>query len=393
MRRLRLVGLALVLLGVLAVTSIQAASPPGVNLTQVEIFRHLIETDDMLILARLAMTPITESNASDTFPTVDVTGQDFDDPIVLTNRVHVTGGTDYIVIADFTDITVYCGLESDDQTINCTGTGLGNGTYSVEVTYRTGWLAYSNTDVLVRLKRGAILVAERTAPSIGYQLVGIYLTASQVTTASITWPDATITLNAEANAALWGTPGSSSISSITWQGDADHAALITTLTSRLRIYLTMLEVEDEDIASGEYVQPLGITAAGKSLAVNAYSLMAEVIPEAFLDTEFQVMPTPIAEATTQVVATIEAGVSGTLVNLTMRSVSGKAPTMVTLLASLIAAVGLYMGTKSSVIAGMAWFAVMIAGWVLFGIPYSLIMIPAGLVIAGGFMWIARGVYT
>jgi hypothetical protein len=348
----------------------------------------------MLVMARLALVPDSDITYSDTF-SVTTTSGDFDDPVVLTNRVYTTGGTDYTVVADSTDITDYCTLGSNLQTVNCTGTGLADDTYTTVVTYRSGWLAYSGSDVFIRLKRSGTLVAQRTAPTAtGYMLVGIYLTATQVTDASIAWQDANLTLSAEASPVLWASPDEQEIASasMTWHSDADHAALVTTLTNSLNTALATLEIEDEDIDAGDYLSTRGISGLGQVVATRAFSLITTVIPEAFVDTQYNIVPTPIAGATPAVVATVEAGVPSTTLDINVRAINASFPTPLTIVVSLILAGVMWWYTKSPTLSGMTWFAAMLGGWVLFGIPYALVMIPAAIVMAMAFMWVSRSVF-
>src|SRR3990172_1562351 len=209
MKRLGLlVMVALVALVALVAQPAQAASPLSVVVRDGDAFRHVLETGDWLVLTRLSLLPTSEPGFTDTF-SAHTTGGDFDDPVKLTNRVRVTGAfsTDVFVKAGTTTITSACLLLQDKQSINCEDTGLADATYTVIVTYRSGWSAYTAQDVFIYLLEGSTIVAERTGARVGCGLVGLYLTAADVTTLGLTWADSGITLLGRASPALWCAPG------------------------------------------------------------------------------------------------------------------------------------------------------------------------------------------
>src|SRR3972149_3615069 len=177
--RLRILLALVVALPLLFVQTAQAAAPLNLILHNGVIFRHVLELNDRLVLTRLSLIPASQTAFADTF-TVSVAGGDFDDPVTLVNRVNVTGAfaTDVVVVAGSTTITSSCQLLQDEQTVNCLATGLSDASYSVTVTYRSGWSAYSAQDVFIRKLSGATIVAERAGARVGCGLVGLYLTAS-----------------------------------------------------------------------------------------------------------------------------------------------------------------------------------------------------------------------
>ena len=135
-----------------------AAAPLSVQLYQPEIFRHVLEDNDWLIVARAYLVTTSQPGFDDSFSVV-VSGGDFEDTIQLVDRVVETGTNsrtgDWAVVANTTDITTSCELFDDLVTIDCVTTGLGDATYSVVVTYRSGWSGYKPSDITFSLLQGA----------------------------------------------------------------------------------------------------------------------------------------------------------------------------------------------------------------------------------------------
>ena len=351
----------------------------------------MLEDDDWLILGRLYLTPQSSTAYTDV-DEITTTDGDFDDTMLLTNRVYVTGDADFIVIADTTDVTDYCYLEQDYQTVNCTSTGLANDTYDVTVTYRSGWNAYSGRDVFVRMIDSDTIVAERTAARVGYGLVGLYLTADDVDTYTLSWTDANIGLRILASPLLWSTPANIIVPVSQWHSTGSMAATQVALESRLQVYLAQLEQDDPDLSVGDYVQSAYITDAGTLVSVEAFSLIRRVIPEAFARSNINPAPTAITTPGGSMVTAIETQVADTDLYTSMNNVNASAGIFVTLISSFVLGGILFAASKSVYIGSMTWFATLMAGWLLFAIPFAIVFIPAAGCCALGFMYVAKKVF-
>ena len=372
----------------------QAADPLPLQLEDAQAFRHVLETGDWLILGRLTMAPDSSTGNTDSF-SVATTGGAFDDPIVLTNRVIHTPGTDYTVTETGvpTDLTSFCTLGQDDTTISCAGTGLADASYTIEVEYRMGWDAYQSSEVFVRLVEAdpATILAERSSPNGTYTLAGLYLTSSDVATLGITWGDSDILLNALASPNLWDTPADVA-AVIMWDSSADADATETALTAELQQYLVELEQADPAVSSGYYVTPAGITLAGAVVATRAFSLIQTAVPRAFVSYEVNPFPTAVATAAKSLVDGIESDISASAAYVNFQAIHPAFGGLFTFVVSVIVAAGLWMSTKSMPVAGGGWWVVITAGWLLFALPFQLVFIILALLLAAGFMWIGKAVF-
>lgn len=397
--RYRLLLLILGLLsitGVVSVRSAQAAAPLTLSLTQAEAFRHVLEAGDWLVLARLYLTPLSQTGLSDSF-TVTTTSGDFNDPVVLTNRVVITSDVDFTVTADaVTDITAFCTLGQDDQTINCEGTGLADASHAIVVEYRSGWSAYAPDDVFVRLNDDSttptVIMGERGAANTGYALVGIYLTAADVAGFGATWGDSDITLVALASPNLWAVPATQT-APIVWQSTADHAATVITLTARLNNMLVKLEQDDPAVASGAFVALQGITNAGGTVAARAFRLITTAIPNAFLTSVVNPFPTAVRTPQASMAFAQATAIAGTTTYTNFQAIHSTAGLIITLLGSIVLGGFVWTGTKSVEIATVVWWIAMLGGWLLFAIPMPLVFIPAAGIVGFGFLAFARKVFA
>ncbi len=393
------IGLLVLGVAVLFAGQASAAAPLGLELRQVEIFRHVLDDDDWLVLARFHLVPTSAITFSDSFASVSVTSEAFDDPVTLTNRVIETTGADYTVTADSTDITSYCALEDDLMTIDCAGTGLGDDTYSVVIDYRSGWLAYSGSDALVRLWDDSTLIDEEGTPDTGFMMVGAYLSANDVTDAGISWEGANISLEASASPVLWASPSSQTVTSITWHGTATQAETEVDLTITVRDMLRRLEVSDPDIDTADYVAVNGITEPGAVIATNAWPLIPLAIPESFLTTSFN----PFGDyeaADTSLVDTIETDIASTdvagawtsLGNL-LGGISGHAAggLVFSILAIVVAGV-IVTKVESPGIALIAAWSIIMTGWLLGALPAFWVFLPAGLIGGYGLLRLSKVVF-
>src|SRR3972149_5927338 len=102
-----------------------AADPLNVSIASCDAYQHTVKLNDWLFVCRTYLIPTSDDNYVDTFSVTIATG-DFVDVVVLTNRIVNTTAVDFTVVetAGPTDITAFCTLQEDNQTINCTGTGL-----------------------------------------------------------------------------------------------------------------------------------------------------------------------------------------------------------------------------------------------------------------------------
>ena len=388
----RLAGL-LALLSFLALP-VQAATSLPVSMYTVEVFRHVIEINDWLVLARVYIIPDSRSGIDSDSATISTTSGDFDDPLPLVNRILVTGSSDFTVVADATTITSSCTVGASYLTINCADTGLADASYTVTATYRTGWGAYAPEDVLVRLKDGATtVVAERSSPATGYTLQGIYLTAAEVTAAGLTWQGGTIEMEALAASTLWASPcGGTCPSQVpnTWHSDATHAALVTTLTARLKSYLSRLEQDDPLVSPGAYVTTTGITAAGATVALNAFSLMQLAIPEAFQNTSFN-PATGYTPSALSVATSLNAAASDTALRAGFTQIGADFGIAFFLIAALVGAAIVVLKLGSPELAALYALVIMVLAKIILGasMPTPLVFLPIALVIGTGMLLMAK----
>ena len=391
---MKLLLLAAVIVAAFLMGKAQAADPLTLQITDAQVFRHVLETDDWLVLGRLYKAPDSSTGNTDSF-TVTTTSGAFDDPIVLTNRVIHTPGTDYTVTETGvpTDLTSFCTLGQDDTTISCAGTGLADASYTIEVEYRMGWDAYQSSEVFVRLVEAdpATILAERSSPNGTYTLAGLYLTSSDVATLGITWGDSDILLNALASPNLWDTPADVA-AVIMWDSSADADATETALTAELQQYLVELEQADPAVSSGYYVTPAGITLAGAVVATRAFSLIQTAVPRAFVSYEVNPFPTAVATASRSLVVAIETQVANTTTFINFQAVHPASGGLFTFIISVAVAAGLWVQTRSMPVVGGAWWVVITAGWLIFALPFQLVFITMAGIIALGFMWVGKAVY-
>ena len=395
MKRLGLlVVVALVALVALVAQPAQAASPLSVVVRDGDAFRHVLETGDWLVLTRLSLLPTSEPGFTDTF-SAHTTGGDFDDPVKLTNRVRVTGAfsTDVFVKAGTTTITSACLLLQDKQSINCEDTGLADATYTVIVTYRSGWSAYTAQDVFIYLLEGSTIVAERTGARVGCGLVGLYLTAADVTTLGLTWADSGITLLGRASPALWASPANDS-GVLQWRATGNLAATKVELRTRLKTMLREIENETAcGISVGTLDQADFITAEGTVISIEAFSLIREVLPGEFAASRLNVAPTAITTPTVSMIRGVETAVEGTSLKQDVDAVHPMTGMVVTLIGSVILGGMAWVWARNQYIAVMVWYLTLMAGWLLFSIPFVLVFLPAAALAALGFMYLSKRIFA
>ena len=378
----------------LLVTTVRAADPLPLQLADGQAFRHVLETNDWLVLGRLYKTPGTSTGNTDSF-TVTTTSGAFDDPIVLTNRVGQTTAVDFIVTETGvpTILTAFCALDQDEQTIDCTGTGLADASYTVEVEYRMGWDAYLSSDVIFRLYESdtATTLSERASPAGDYTLAGVYLTAAQVTALGVTWGDSDILLNTLASPNLWDTPADVT-TVITWDTSATSDATETALTAAVQSYLVKLENDDPNVEPGDYVGTNGITLTGAVIAGRAFSLIQSAIPQAFASFEANVFPTAIATASTSMLDAVDAARAATAVYVTFQNIHPALGGALVFILSVLTTGLLMIKFKSTAVASSGWLVVFIGGWLIFNIPFQLVFITMAAIIALGFAYIGKRIF-
>lgn len=398
--RLIVLSVALALAGVLG--TLWAAAPLAVGLLDVQIYRHVLETGDWLVLGRYELIPTTPSNLNlSDGVTADVTSGDFDQPVTLTNRVVSTSVADFTVTvdADSSDITSTCTLQTDSSSIDCTTTGLADGSHALTVAYRGGWTAYGGTDAFYRLVDGSTVVDQRTLPATGYRLVALYLDAAAVTANSLTWADAGITVQLRASPVLWDVPDTDSVTP-TWNATADLDATVNTLTTGLRNMLRALEVADPDISTGDYVTPTGIPDAGLTVAQDAFASFPRAIPEAFLSTAFIAFEDRDATETPAFVTTIETAAGASTIGTNWTDVGnlfggisgGAAGTIVfSIIALIVGIVGLVRFQAPAITVFAVW-VVFTLGWLLGAMADVWVFMPAALLGGWGVFNVARRVF-
>ena len=394
-RRIR-IGLIVVLFsvaGIVFARSAFAADPLPLQIADGQAFRHVLETDDWLFLGRMYKNPATSIGNTDSF-TVTTTSGAFDDPIALTNKVDVTTAADFIVTETGvpTVLTAFCTLGEDDQTIDCTGTGLADSTYTIEVEYRMGWDAYLASDAFFRVFNSPTVLAGRSSPNGNYTLAGLYLTAAEVTALGATWGDAAILIQALASPNLWNTPADVTAPITTWHRTATVAATVPLLTTAVQSYLITLENDDPDVAAGTYVGTAGITLTGSIIAARAFSRIQSAIPQAFSSFEVNVVPTVIATPAKSVVDALDTIKTSTSVYITFQGIHPAIGGALVFVLSLGAAGGLWVKFKSSAVAGSSWLGIFVAGWLTFNIPFQLVFFTLAVLVALGFLFIGKVVF-
>ena len=389
-----LIASSLAMLGIgLSVAVLHASHGPlDVDLIEVRVYQHVLQDDDMLFFARAQLVPTASSATafSDSFTVTVDASEDFQDPVVLTNRVLETSETDFDVEADgTTDITAFCDLAVDDQTLDCVGTGLSAASHSIVVTYRSGWDAYGSGNAFFQVLDTGSLVKQQASPNVGYFLTAVYFTAAQVTTEGLTWEDSNITARMLANPALWA-DADSDTAGITWNTSADASSTVTLLTNGTRAMLRNLEVADPDVSTGGYVTANGITDAGAIVAQDAFSQILQAIPEAFLTGVFNPFDAPSATPPS-VIDDVDASSSAvtwwTGIGNQFGGISGHV--VGTALAILFSAVAAFFClTKFPEGGGMLAF---LATWLIFGFGWGINAVPAQLFWLGTALISAFGV--
>ncbi len=367
-----------------------AAAPLNLYFYQAEIFRHVLEDDDWLVVGRAHVAPTSQTGDYDSFSVV-VSSGDFQDSIQIVNRVVETGTDDWAVVADSTDITTSCKLFDDLVTIDCVSTGLGDATYDVTVTYRSGWSSYAPSDVTFSLLQGATINEIATVPNTGYIIAAMYFSAAQVTSEGLVWNDGTQQIRLNASPLYWDNPGSATASISEWHSTASQADTETELTAAARAMLLQLEVADIDSTSpGDYVGSSGITDAGREILTQAWHLFPLAIPEALVTSSFNPFQEFNPSGGTSFWDTITANAAATDVGLVwadlgteLGGVSGYvAGAGVFLILAFIASVLVIAKLHSG---GLAFFAsaiVMMVGVLLGAVHPVLLFLPVSLV--GGY---------
>jgi hypothetical protein len=381
-------AILLAVLGALVVLPAFAASPLTYSFGRPEIFRHVLETGDWLMLSPMLLTPQQQLGVSDTF-SVTIAGGALSDPIYLTNRVLVTGLlSDFAVVADgTTTITSACTLGVDAQTMNCTNTGLGNGAHTLVVTYRSGWGAYSGDDVIVRLRKNTTVVAQTLAPAIGCMITGLYLSAADVATAGLSWQGGTVNVKSTASPSVWATPYTVTRADIVWHSDATHADTQNSLTPALRSMLTGLESNPAcGVNRGTYVLPTGITLAGGTIAIGGFGRIQQVIPEAFLSS-LRYPQTPPTPQTFSRIEAVDAAAVGTSVRTGFGAINPAFNVGFTFVIALIAGGIVFFKWHSTLFAFLTAWCILLLGKLMFGpdIPTPVVFLPIAIIFGLGLM--------
>jgi hypothetical protein len=371
------------LLALLAVMPVYAASPLTFQVATPQMFRHVLELDDWLLLTPVYLIPTTQAGFVDSPFAVNTTGGALDDPIVLTNRVVVTGAaSDFAVVADgTTTITSSCTLAGDGQTMDCAGTGLGNGAHTLAVTYRSGWNAYDEDSVLFQLRDVAAVKATGTSGMGGCGLVGIYLTKAQVTASLMAWAGGTVNLRAIASPTLWATPYSITKTVFTWHSDLTMAATQTTLAASLTTMLRNIESNSScDVDKGTYVATTGITPAGAVIALEGFSQIVNAVPNAFQQS-LQYPQTAVTPQAFSQAANIDTAAAGTIVKTSVDAIGSKAGVGITYLLALVALVAIFLKVHSTLWAFLGGYCVILMGKFFFGadLPTALVFLPIALI--------------
>ncbi|HLE79925.1 MAG TPA: hypothetical protein VJA25_01370 [Dehalococcoidia bacterium] len=387
-----ILALWVILLTLLFAGKAFAAAPIAVNLPQADIYQNVLEMGDWLVLGRYHLVPEQDDGLDQTDSgAVTTTSGAFDAPLTLINRVVETSAADYTVTADgATNITAYCTLQATYSQLMCTGTGLSDASHTISVAYRGGWGAYAGTDAFFRVIEGSTLVTQRTVPATGYRLVGLYLSAAAVTAASLTWQDATITVELRASPAIWAIPSASS-HSISWHTTASVSATESELTIGLRAMLRNLEVSDPAVLTGDYVQSTGITDTGLLVARDAFARISTALPQAFISGSFNPQSDYTTTSTGAFVNSEEAAAAAKLTGQAWQGLSDQLlggvsghtfGTVIFGSMALIAAGFVWMKWSAPGLALPVAWAIFAMGWMLGGVPAVYVFLTAALL--GGF---------
>jgi len=288
-------------------------------------------------------------------------------------------------------------LQEDNQTINCTGTGLGDGPYTIEITYRGGWTAYNaQSSVSLRLLDGATSIELRPLFQVGRGLGVIYLTPTEVTAAiaaGLTFSDVNGAVRIEASPLLWSSPTSLSATP-SWHATATLVATELILGPELIAKMKQVE-QDQGLALGTYVSNELITAQGAAVVNSGWPFFDEVVPTVFETNSYSALseaPDPGTFNTGYLTQIINEAADNSLGNMfTGFSIStfGNAShtyligTVLALIVGLILAVVITNKLNSPGFAAMSFFAVLLLFTLAGGVSPIFMFLVAVLLITYG----------
>ena len=216
-------------------------------------------------------------------------------------------------------------------------------------------------------------------------------------TGGMIWSDTSSSVELTGSPSLWETPSSENPSLADWTIAADKTATRSALTTELRAMLRNLEVVDPNVSPGDYVLATGITDVGQSVALNAFSRIATVIPSAFLTAVSNPWDEEYTTASSTYATSIDTDATATGVSKAFSlfgdqfgGPSGQTVgmTLFTILALVAATFMIKMTNPSSpALALMAAWMVIVVGWLLGGVPNAWVAITGGLLAGYGLHWI------
>lgn len=223
-----------------APASAQTEPAPDVEHGLTACYRSLIETDDLFCLTRYELpTSLTDNPSSP---------------------------------------EAWCAVLVDPD--GCTGQPV-NPTDPTSLTSRSA---------LLTLYSGPTLVAQVLAPRVGHSVAGHYLAAGH----GVTWGDASVQVCVESSPALFSTT-TSDCRVVFWNSaDNTQEAQRAAFESQVLSTFQVLEGIDELIPPSGYVLSGQLTGAAAVLALEAFGVIQDVIPDIFLNASRSLVDTPFA---------------------------------------------------------------------------------------------------
>lgn len=127
---------------------------------------------------------------------------------------------------------------------------------------------------IIKALDGAILLQQIHPPTVGYALGAFYWDAAS--SSAVPWLGAGIDVCIEENPTLFASPQSHCIGSVLWNSTVDLDATKAALESDLPAVMQLLEQDDPDIQTREYITPSGITLLGRTVVEDAFPQLVSI---------------------------------------------------------------------------------------------------------------------
>ena len=244
--------------------------------------------------------------------------------------------------------------------------------YALAETPREDEAAYGPTGAVLMVQDGAAVLGQSHPPTSGYGLAAFYWGSSEAD-AQVPWADSNVQVCIHGNPTLFDPPQShcdTPPNDPDWNGSADLAATAAEIERDIKDILLALEADDPDAAPRQYVQPGGITPAGRDKIDFAFPHIASVAPGAFQISQY----TATGDFT---------HMSSTIPGPTSLSVDGPGSAVSAGIANLGNSFGipfLVMGIGLVVVMAIGMHMAVVHGG---GDPRALLLYPFQIILAGG----------